>query len=183
MQTCVECKGTGVFDRIDFDEIPCSVCNGAGELPDYPGDGAKPEPPKSVPKDAVCPYCKKGNDVTATKSGKPPVPGTVSVCAYCYDVTATKSGKPPVPGTVSVCAYCYDVTATKSGKPPVPGTVSVCAYCYEVSILGADMRHRMITGPEWEEIFQSPVWPHVVAMIEYAKVLRAMIDTELPEPK
>lgn len=29
---CVECKGSGVFDRIDYDEIPCPACDGSGEL-------------------------------------------------------------------------------------------------------------------------------------------------------
>lgn len=30
--TCPECNGTGVFDRIDYDEIPCPACDGTGEI-------------------------------------------------------------------------------------------------------------------------------------------------------
>lgn len=30
---CPECKGTGVFDKIDLDEIPCMVCGAYGEVP------------------------------------------------------------------------------------------------------------------------------------------------------
>jgi hypothetical protein len=85
MQTCVECKGTGVFDRIDFDEIPCPVCNGAGELPDHPVDSANPEVPKSVPKDAVCPYC--GGNNGSPDDAFPCEPGRVGVCFHCLNVS------------------------------------------------------------------------------------------------
>jgi hypothetical protein len=92
----------------------------------------KREVPKAAPRDAVCPYCGRGNDVTVTRSG----------------------------------------------TAPVPGTVCVCAYCFNVCVLGADTRQRKPTDDERAALVRSPQWPHVTAMIEYAKALRSAIDAE-----
>jgi DnaJ-class molecular chaperone len=32
---CWDCKGTGVFDRIDVWTIPCSLCDGQGTAPEW----------------------------------------------------------------------------------------------------------------------------------------------------